>query len=101
MWRLYLTAKTFGQRPSDLVGVDDRWAALQLDNAVSLVGTVIENASQEQQNVGSKEKPEWQPKYTIHQLLDADFRLPAPAKPTQESGIQGLMSLPGVKVWKG
>lgn len=101
MWRLYQTAKTFGQRPSDLAGIDDRWAALQLDNAVGLVGIVIENASQEQQNTGTEKAPKWQPKYTMHQLLDDDFRLPAPARPTKQEGIKGLMALPGVKVWKG
>jgi hypothetical protein len=31
---LYLVAKTFGGRPSDYVGVRDKWAAYQLDAAV-------------------------------------------------------------------
>jgi hypothetical protein len=78
--------------------VTDRWAALQFDNAVGLVGTVLENAAQEQTNVGTKNKPEWKPTYTLGQLLADDFRLPAPEKP--KSGIEGLLSMKGVKVWR-
>lgn len=101
MWSLYLTAKTFGQRPSRLARIADPWAALQFDNAVALVGITLENASQEQQNVGSEKQPKWEPKYTMGQLLDDGFRLPAPAKPAKPEGIKGLMSMKGVKVWKG
>ena len=76
MWRLYLTAKATAQRPSDLVGVADRWAALQLDNAVVMVGTAIENAAQEQVKTGPEDRQRWGRKYTMAQLLDSDFELP-------------------------
>jgi len=102
MWSLYLTAKTFGQRPSDLIGITDRWAALQFDNAVSLTGIVIENAAQEQHNVGSEKKPKWEPSYSLTQLLDDVFRLPAPERPTLATNArEALLALPGVKVWRG
>ncbi|TXH53013.1 MAG: hypothetical protein E6Q97_14400 [Desulfurellales bacterium] len=81
------------------MGVADPWTALQLDNAVALVGITLENASQELRNAGSEKQPKWEPKYTMNQLLDDDFRLPAPPKP--KSGIEALKALVGVKVWKG
>lgn len=79
--------------------IKDRWAALQFDNAVTLVGMVIENASQEQHNVGSKKEPKYELKYTMHQLLSDGFRLPARMKPPEASGLAGLMAMKGVKVW--
>lgn len=78
MWQLYSTAKTTCQRSSSLVGIDDPWIALQFDNAVSLVGVVIENASQETIQVGTKKEPKTERKYHMEQLLDPAFRLPAP-----------------------
>ena len=76
MWRLYLTAKGTSQRPSDLVCIADRWAALQFDNAVTMVGNAIENASMEREKVGGDDSAEWRRKYTMQQLLEPDFRLP-------------------------
>lgn len=75
-WQLYLTATATGQRPSALVHVADAWAALQFDNAVVLVGRVIENAAQEQEQVGPKNAPQWRAKYHLDELLRDDFRLP-------------------------
>jgi hypothetical protein len=68
---------------------------------VGFVGVVLENASQEQHNVGTEKQPKWEAKYTMAQLLDPDFRLPAPVKPKKMSGIESLMNTKGVKVWKG
>lgn len=106
MWSLYLTAKAMSSRASDLIGIEDRWTALQFDNAVTLVGTVIENASQEQHNVGMKEKPQWVNLYEMSQLLDPAFRLSPPPKLKTEKernrdAITGLMRLRGVKVFRG
>ena len=96
MWQLYLTATKTATRPSELIGVADAWAAYQFDNAVVMVGLAIENASQEMQKMGSDDKPEWRPKYTMKQLLDPDFRLPL--NPQQErpieadiKGVQGVI----------
>lgn len=82
MWQVYLTGKTFSQRPSNLLEITDRWIALQFDNAVAYFGTIIEGALNEQVKTGSDEKPKWEPKYRLDQLLDPDFRLPAP--PTEQ-----------------
>lgn len=87
MWRLYLTAKGTGSRPSDLIGVADRWAALMFDNAVTMVGAAIENAAQEQEKVGQGKDATWRAKYSLAELLDPDFRLPAP--PKAASGRKG------------
>lgn len=73
MWNLYLTSKGSHSRPSDLVGITDRWAAYQLDSAVVLLGTIIENAAQEQVNVGGETSPKWERKYTLRQLLTPGF----------------------------
>lgn len=78
MWSVYLTAKTTGTRPSDLVCIEDRWVAYQFDTAVTLIGTVIENAAQEQIKTGSDDSPKWENRYTMKQLLDDDFKLPRP-----------------------
>lgn len=84
------------------MGVTDPWTALQFDNTVALVGITIENASQELRNAGTEKQPKWEPKYSLAQLLDDVFRLPAPPKPEKpKGGIEGLKGLAGVKVWKG
>jgi hypothetical protein len=36
--KLHLLSKTYGRRPSEIVGVTDAWAAYQFDCAVMLVG---------------------------------------------------------------
>ena len=63
-------------RPSDIIGIDDPWAAYQFDNAIVLIGSAIENASQEMEKHGDEKSPKWRQKYTMKQLLDPDFRLP-------------------------
>lgn len=75
---MYQTMKATATRPSDLLAIDDRWTALQFDNAVTLVGNVIENAAQEQIKTGSDDKPKWKNKYEMADLLREDFRLPNP-----------------------
>lgn len=100
MWTLYQKAKLFSRLPSELLKLDDEWLAYMFDNAVTLFGTVVENALQEQTNVGSDKAPKHEPRYSLPQLLADDFRLPAPAKAKPAQGLQGLMGLPGVKVHK-
>lgn len=73
MWGLYLTAKGSCSRPSAMMGITDRWAAYMLDSAVVLLGTIIENASQEQINVGGETAPRWERRYTLRQLLTPGF----------------------------
>lgn|GEM_PF-5304385 len=91
MWNLYLTAKGSHSRPSDLAGITDRWAAYQLDSAVVLLGTIIENAAQEQVNVGGETSPKWERKYTLRQLLTPGFIIgqqdEGDALPTSADGL--------------
>ena len=53
--------------------IQDRWAALQFDQAVTTFGGIIENAAQEQINVGPEDKPRWVAKYEMSDLLTDGF----------------------------
>lgn len=96
MWTLYNKAKLYSRLPSELVRLEDEWTAYQFDNAVTLLGITIENALQERRNAGTAKQPDWQPKYTLRQLLDDDHRLPAPVN-NEGNGLAGLMGMAGVK----
>lgn len=65
-----------------------------MDAAVTLVGTVLENAANEMEKVGSDDKPEWKPKYTMSQLLSDDFRLPLNGQ--EPLDLDELRSMQGV-----
>ena len=93
---MYQTATATGQRPSSLVQIEDAWAAYQFDNAVVFLGNAIEGAAQETEWIGSEKDKHLEPKYTMAQLLDQDFRLPIPGtKPDQKDGLAALKSLAG------
>ena len=77
--------------------MSERWAAYQFDTAVTTVGRVIENALAERVNVGSNEKPDWQPKYTLTQILEDDFRLEV-EKPVTERDKQ-MAGWNALKAW--
>lgn len=77
-----------------MTGVADTWAALQFDNAVVFFGNVIENASQEQINVGDDDKPRYQRKYTLTQLLTDGFRLETDS---DEAGLDVLVGVEGAR----
>lgn len=103
MWDLYLLAKTTNSRPSDLVCIEDRWAAYQFDSAVTFVGLTIESALHETREVGVGQSKRVEPKYTIAQLLEPEFRLPRPGGPPE--GIDAdsayrAMAGRGVRVFK-
>jgi hypothetical protein len=71
----------------------DRWAALQFDQAVTLFGLLIENASQERINVGGEDKPRWEPRYTLTELLTDGFLLEPPTGEEDAlpmGGVDGL-----------
>lgn len=55
-------------------------AAYCIDNAVRVFGVLIENALEERVNNGTKDKPQWEPRYTLQQLLSPHFHLPEPAR---------------------
>lgn len=75
---------------------EDPWLALQIDQAVALVGLAIENAAQEMERIGPKDKPEWRPKYTLAQLLDPAFKLPTEEPRPAEDKAGGLSTLLGL-----
>lgn len=58
-----------------MMRVRDPWLAVQMDNAVSYTGIVIENALQERVEMGDKSVA----KYKLSEVLSADFRLPPQA----------------------
>lgn len=91
MWNLYLTSKGSYGRPSKLMGITDRWAAYQLDSAVVFLGTIIENASQEQVNVGGDTSPRWERKYTMKQLLTPGFVIGQDEGDALPTGVDGLV----------
>lgn len=96
MWRLYRTAKTLSQRPSDLVRIADPWLAIQFDNAVVMTGIAIENAANEQIKTGTDKHPKWESKYTIGQLLDPAFRLPITNESQEQSADEFFDSMKGL-----
>ena len=42
--KLYNLGTAYGRRPSEIVGIDDEWAAYQFDAACLVVGRKVENA---------------------------------------------------------
>ena len=58
-------------------------------------GNAIEGAAQETHWIGSEKDRKLEPKYTMAQLLDADFRLPNPAPQKQEDGLAALKVIAG------
>lgn len=114
MWTLWRTAKETSSRPSDLLCVEDRLAAYQLDAAVVTFGTIIENLLQETVKVGMKGNERYESKYTISQVLKPTFKVneagaskrnPASSMDTPfENGLATILALAdqqgsGVKKW--
>jgi len=62
-------AAAYGRRPSAVLGIEDPWAAYQLDGAVLTLGRWVENKLAEHNKDGS-------PKWTLAYLLETE-RKPA------------------------
>lgn len=60
LWELDELARRYGQRPSQVVGIDDPWAAYQLDVATLTVGRWVDGKLAERNKKG---KP-------VHRLVD-------------------------------
>lgn len=58
----------------------DRLAAYQLDAAVTLLGTIVENALQEREERGSGKEKKWVAKYRLSDILEDDFKFPPPGQ---------------------
>lgn len=98
MWEAWNKLKTAQVLPSDDLALDDSIATWCVDGAVMWFGITIENALNERVNKGTKEKPKWEARYTLTQLLDPVFRLPRllpePKQPAQD-GFALLLALAG------
>lgn len=82
MWKLSQLAEKAAKRPSDIVGIDDEWAAYQFDQAVIFVGVYINNKLNELDEEGK-------PIYTLGELLtDQSTRIVNPV--VELAGIQGI-----------
>lgn len=103
--------KTCQRLPSQDLEETDSIAAWCVDGTVLWFGLTIENALLERVNKGTKEHPKMEPRYTLSQLLDSDFRLPRPmpepkVQPlSQQDGLAALLALAGqpgsgVKRWE-
>lgn len=77
-------------------------AAYQFNSAVLFFGLTIKNASQEQEEYGPHNARFGRNKYTMTQLLDPDFRLPAANSQQPTAGLKAMAAAhPGtVGRWK-
>lgn len=64
-----------------------------------LFGKIIEGALNEMENVGNEDKPKYESKYTLKELLDPDFRLPVEKEPSALNALKGMEGR-GVKVFR-
>lgn len=71
MWRLWRTARTWRTRPSELIGLTDRWEAFEFDEAVALFGDHVEGrlARVEADAMRGKRDPEAAVRTELHRLL--------------------------------
>lgn len=107
MWSLWHRSKSLSCRPSQLLEVEDSLAAYSLDSATVVFGTIVENALSEREKTGSGKNEEWRAKYTLDEILDADFFLPRPPSRLQKRRQSAadffvLATQPGsgVKMWR-
>lgn len=69
MWKIAITAKETGSRPSSLLCISDALAAYQLDCAVTTFRLLIENALMETIEVGVGSSKRSIPQYTLKEIL--------------------------------
>ncbi len=62
MWNLHSLSVMYHRRPSEVIGVDDPWAAYQFDMAVAQFGAVVEGKLNERDKAGK-------PVHTLAKLL--------------------------------
>jgi hypothetical protein len=64
---------SYGRRPSEILGIDDEWAAYQLDDAVTYLGRWVESKLSERDGRGK-------PRYTLEFLLKEQEGKRSPSK---------------------
>ena len=62
---MHCIAQAYGRRPSEVLGIEEAWAAYQLDAAVLTLGRWAENRLAEHNKDGS-------PRWTIEHLLGTE-----------------------------
>lgn len=62
MWNLHSLSVTYRRLPSEVIGVDDAWAAYQFDMAVAQFGAWVESKLAERDKAGK-------PKHSLARLL--------------------------------
>jgi len=62
MWKLWLVATAYSQRPSQVMGIQSDYAAYCFDSAVRSYGVWVENKLSERSNLGY-------PKHDLENLL--------------------------------
>jgi hypothetical protein len=72
MWNLHTMGKAYGRLPSRILGIDDPWAAYQLDHACVIFGTWVES------KLGERDK-KGRPKHQLSALLCAPGAAHRPA----------------------
>ena len=85
MWNLHSLSATYHLRPSEVIGVDDPWAAYQFDMAVAQFGAVVEGKLNERDKKGK-------PVTTLARLLGDE------AAATQEYAPVSAVGLRKVRV---
>jgi hypothetical protein len=76
MWSLWLRSQATNSRPSQLVGIQNEYAAYCLDGAVTTFGRIVENALLERIEVGSGKTAKRVPRWTLKQILSDGFTFP-------------------------
>jgi hypothetical protein len=72
VWLLHQDAKTNGQRPSALMGIESAWVAYEFDAAVGWFGRYVESRMEETQTKGGGKQRRTVPKWTMEQILRGD-----------------------------
>jgi hypothetical protein len=55
-WNLHQLSKTYGQRPSSLLSIDDDWIAFQFDTAILSFGLEVEARYEERNKKGARKR---------------------------------------------
>jgi len=52
MWRLHQMCQMYRLRPSDVIGIDDRWLAFDFDDALTTFAVIVQNRLDETDKQG-------------------------------------------------
>lgn len=81
MWNLHSLSVTYRQRPSEVIGVDDPWAAYQFDLAVAQFGAWVEGKLDERDKKGK-------PTHTLASLLGDEAARAREYAPVSAEGLR-------------